>query len=184
MKKINGIFLVTLASLLLMTGCAKQQTLEPIEQFCTTNLDKPQAMQTAQLTLSSLNFTIDKVDSETGVIKTKPLPAAQFFEFWRKDNVGSFNSSEANLQNIRRIAQVNIVQQDAQICFNCTVKTQRLHLSDSGDSQTYKVIQRNKRSIQRLKLEAAQKKWIDLDNDPHLASEILKQIEQKIEKTK
>ncbi len=85
---------------LILTGCAQQQHQEVVEQIClqdTQSLglltEKPQAMQTAEDVLSRMHFTIDKSDAEQGIIRTRPLPAAQFFEFWRSDNVGAFNSS-------------------------------------------------------------------------------------------
>ncbi|MFQ6034300.1 MAG: hypothetical protein ACE5NM_00430, partial [Sedimentisphaerales bacterium] len=120
-------------------GCAEQQRYETIEQICVPGVDKAEAMQIAEDVLAEMHFTIEKADLKTGIIRTRPLPGAQFFEFWRSDNVGVFNAAEANLHSIRRIAQICIRQktedrrrktdvcpQSCALCISCDVQVQRL----------------------------------------------------------
>jgi len=174
---------------LFVAGCAKPNRNETVEQICPAGLDKQQAMQIAEDVLGELHFSIAKSDANLGVIKTRPLAGAQFFEFWRKDNVGSFNSAEANLHSIRRIAKLNIKQQDSQLCIRCNVNTQRLHLPEKelhSRSQAYNMFSQSGQTEQRLILNPEQKQgmaWVDLGNDTKLATVILKQIENKIAKT-
>jgi len=167
---------------LILMGCAQPQHQEVIEQVCLPDTQKQQAMQAAEDVLGRMNFTIEKSDAEQGVIRTKPLSAAQSFEFWRSDNVGSFNTTEANLHSIRRTAELGISRQGRQLCISCDVKVQRLSLPErdiTSSGRAYEMFSRSEPSIQILQLHPEQKKdmaWIDLDSDRQLATEILKRI--------
>jgi hypothetical protein len=176
-----------LACVILLAGCAQQQY-ETINQICPSGINKEQAMQIAEDCLGELHFSIDKSDADLGFIKTRPLTGAQFFEFWRKDNVGSFNSAEANLHTIRRIAELNITRQNTQLCIHCNVDTQRMRLPEReirSNARPYNLFSQSGSSTQILKLNPDQKQdmtWIDLGNDDKLATVILKLIENKIAK--
>lgn len=173
---------------LMLTGCAQQQHQETVEQICLQDTQKPQAMQIAEDVLSRMHFTIDKSDTEQGIIRTSPLPAAQSFEFWRNDNVGSFNSTEANLHSIRRTAELSINRQAGQLCISCDVKVQRLSLPErdiTSSGRSYAMFTASKQSIQVLELNPEQEKdmaWIDLGSDRQLTTEILKRIEDHIKR--
>ena len=172
---------------LMLTGCAQPQHQETIEQICLQDTQKPQAMQIGEDVLARMHFTIDKADAEQGIIRTRPLPAAQSFEFWRSDNVGSFNSTEANLHSIRRTAELSISRQAGQLCISCDVKVQRLSLPErdiTSSGRAYEMFTRSKQSIQRLTLHPEQEKemaWIDLGSDRQLATEILKRISSTLD---
>jgi hypothetical protein len=186
MNKLKSSLFTACAALLFLAGCAEPHRYEAIEQICPAGIDKQQAMQIAEDVLAKMHFTIAKSDANLGVIKTRPLAGAQFFEFWRKDNVGSFNSAEANLHSIRRIAELNIKQQDTQLCIRCNVNAQRLHLPERelrSRSRAYDMFSQSSSSRQTLKLNPKQKQgmaWVDLGKDTRLATVILKQIEKQI----
>lgn len=173
---------------IMLTGCAQPQHQEVVEQICLPDMQKLQAMQTAEDVLSRMHFTVTKVDHEQGIIRTRPLPAAQSFEFWRKDNVGTFNSTEANLHSIRRTAELGISQQTGQLCISCDVKVQRLSLPErqiTSSGRSYEIFTRSKKSIQVLELNPEQKKdmtWIDLGRDKQLATDILKRIDKQLKR--
>ena len=182
------------ATFLLLAGCAQTQHYEVVEQIClpdTQSLglltEKLQAMQIAEDVLGRMHFTIAKADAEQGLIRTKPLPAAQSFEFWRSDNVGAFNSLQANLHSIRRIAELDISQQGGQLCIGCDVKVQRLSMPErevTTGGRAYEMFTRSRESMQMLKLHPEQKEgmaWIDLDKDRQLATEILKRISSMLD---
>jgi len=155
---------------LLLVGCVQQQKYKMIEQICVPDMDKAEIMQIAENVLAKMHFTIDKADLDTGVIRTRPLPGAQFFEFWRSDNVGAFNVAEANLQSIRRIAKLDISPQDDKLYIGCDVQVQRLSVPEPHQlSQT---------PGQLTQITGAE--WINLGKDTQLATEILKRIEKHI----
>lgn len=180
-----------IAYALILTGCAQKQHHVVIEQICLPDTqsvglltEKLQAMKIAEDVLGRMNFTIAKSDTEQGLIRTKPLPGAQSFEFWRSDNVGSFNSTEANLHSIRRIVELDISRQGGQLCINCDVKVQRLSMPEyqiSSSGRAYEMFTSSRQSMQYLKLHPKQRKglaWVDLGSDSQLATEILKRIEK------
>lgn len=174
---------------LIVAGCAKPYTGQTIEKICPAGIDKQQAMQIAEDVLAKMHFTVAKYDADLGVIRTRPLAGAQFFEFWRKDNVGSFNSAEANLHSIRRTAELNIKQQDTNLCISCNVNVQRMNLPEQelrSSARAYELFSQSSPTKQALVLNPEQKEgvaWVNLGNDPQLATVILKQIENKLSKT-
>ncbi len=184
-QKIRNSVLACVA-LCFLAGCAEQQQFKTVEQICVPGTDKAEAMQAAEDVLGKMHFTIDKADAEQGLIRTRPLPGAQFFEFWRSDNVGAFNSSEANLHSIRRVVELDISRQGGQLCIGCNVKVHRLSLPErqiSSSARAYQMFSQSSPAMQRLEPHPEQKKsmaWLDLDNDIMLATEILKRIEKHV----
>jgi len=188
MNKLKSLLFMVCSAFCLLTGCAQPQHHEVIEQICLSHMDKAQTMQTAENVLGRMHFTIIKADTEQGIIRTRPLPAAQSFEFWRSDNVGSFNSTEANLQSITRTAELDINRQGGQLCLSCDVKVQRLSLPErrvTTSGRAYEMFTASKQSIQILELHPEQKKdvaWVDLGSDKQLATDILKRIEKQLKR--
>jgi hypothetical protein len=171
---------------LVLTGCARQEHYEAIEQLCVPGLDKPEAMQIAEDVLAKMHFTFEKADPQTGVITTRPLPGAQFFEFWRADNIGASNSAEANLHSIQRAVKLNIEQQNERLCITCDVQVRRLSLPErqgGSNARAYRMFSESSPSMQRLKLTPEQQRsmaWISLGKDTRLATEILRRIEEQL----
>ena len=183
--KSSGQFVICSLVLFCLAGCAEQ--FDVVEQVCVQDLEKTQAMQAAQRVLGQMHFVIDKADLQRGYIRTRPLPGAQFFEFWRSDNVGSYNWAQANLHSIRRTAQLNLNQQDSQLCINCSVKVERLGLAGRRAENSSGVYDRppvEDSEIRKLKLNTENKTWIDLGQDPKLATVILKRVERKIKRSR
>jgi len=182
MNEPKSLLFMAFSAFCFLTGCAQTQHHEVIEQICLSDMNKAQAMHTAEDVLARMHFTIDKSDAEQGIIRTKPLPAAQSFEFWRSDNVGSFNSTEANLHSIRRTAELGISQQGGQLCMSCDVKVQRLSLPEhevASSGRAYEMFTPSDQSMQVLALHPEQKKdmaWVDVGRDSQLTTEILKRI--------
>jgi len=178
---------------LVLASCAKQQC-ETAEPVCLENIDRLGAMQAGEEVLAKMHFIIDKADPEAGLIRTLPLPAAQFFEFWRSDNIAPKSAVEANLHSIRKTVELKISKQSAdstkekpqKLCIACDVKVERLALPEhevSSSARAYEMFSQSSRSMQILKLHAEQKKgmaWVDLGQDQQLAAEILRRIENKL----
>lgn len=183
--------LSTVAGMAMLAGCAAQpQGHQASEPLSVAGAARADVMQAAQETLGAMHFAIDKFDVESGIVHTKPLRGAQFFEFWRSDNIGSFNTAEANLNTIRRFVELRVSDRDGSLRIDCSVWVQRLSLPENevaSVSQTYQMHSQSTPSVQRLELHREQRKsmaWIDLGRDGRLEAEILKRIESKIEKPK
>jgi len=176
---------------LMAAGCAQQNSTPPKVkvQDHTLYVERDQGFGTADLmevaedVLANMYFTIEKADADSGLIRTRPLPGAQLFEFWRSDNVGADNTLAANLHTIRRTVTLDISQQDEKLCLGCNVQAQRLSLPErqvSSSARVYGMFSQSSLSLQRLKLNPEQKQqmaWIDLGRDSRLEAEILKRIE-------
>jgi hypothetical protein len=173
------------ALLFWLAGCAENKYIKTTNQFCVPATTKEAAMNTTEKVLAEMHFAIEKLDAETGFIRTNPLSGAQSFELWRTDSVGSFNRAEADLHSIRRTVELNIGEQSGQLCINCKATTQRLSLPQGQDAtgKDYTNIAENRRSAQKLKPGHEQKSnitWTDLGRDNQLETEILKHIESRL----
>jgi hypothetical protein len=172
---------------LLLAGCAKEQQYGAVKPICVDNIDKIQAMEVAEDILVKMHFTIEKADTRRGFIRTRPLSGAQFFEFWRSDNVGAGNWLESNLHSIRRVVELNMSEQDEGLCINCDVQVHRLSLPErrvSSSARAYDMFSASSPALQRIELNLEQKEsmaWIDLGKDTQLAAEILKRISSKLD---
>jgi len=179
----NRILLFTGLSLLVVSlaGCGTEQA-QPSEPLCLSGVQEGKVMAEAEDVLERMDFVIDKADAEHGYILTQPLTGAQAFEFWRKDNVGRFNTSEANLQTIRRTVEINVANRDGRVCADCVVTVERMSLAESGTAgagPTSMLFGRSPTALGRLELTPYQKAsmtWIDLGRDSRLETKILGQL--------
>ena len=177
-------------ALAFLTGCATSERhaveLED-DALYAPDITIADAMAAAEDALARMHFVINKADPERGVLRTKPLPGAQFLEFWRSDNVGAAQTLEANLHTLRRSVEVQFRPEPNRVAIDCTVNVQRLSLPENkvaSVSQAYRLHSRSSYNVQRLELEPWQKEglsWIDLGDDPLLAQRILKRIARSIQ---
>ncbi len=188
MKTVHKLLIVVLVcGFFVFAGCGQPAGVRNIEQICLRGLDRVKAVEVSEAVLRDLNFTVAKSEPELGYVLSRPLAGGQFFEFWRKDNVGSLNSTEASLHSIRRTVELRIAEEPQEVCINCRVIVERLSLSEpaeKGVNIKYDRItgQRMRTSVLRLGLEAELKRWIELGNDEELATAILQRIEKKAAK--
>ena len=174
------------ACALALAGCAHKQQKAIAGPTSAPDIGAAEAMELAEDVLARMHFEIEKTDLESGYMRTRPLAGAQFFEFWRSDNVGSENSLQANLHTIRRTVELNISKQNGQLQIGCDVRVQRLSLPErelGSNARAYGMYTRSSPTLQKLRFDAAQVKgiaWIDLDKDTELAAEILKRINERI----
>ena len=178
---LNKLFACSL--LFWLVGCAQNKYTKTIEQLCPPAATRAEAMTAAEQVLTGMHFGIEKLDVDAGYIRTAPLSGAQSLEFWRSDNVGSFNRSEADLHSIRRAVEINVSEQAGQLCINCKAATQRLSLPQSTAGQSHPIMSPEQRSVQKFKLGREQKSnltWTDLGRDNQLETEILKRIESRL----
>jgi hypothetical protein len=186
MNKFKPLLSMVCVVLWILGGCGKQQQFETVEQICVGDLDRASAMRMAEDTLGEMHFSIEKSDSEQGLIRTRPLAGAQFFEFWRKDSVGAFNQAESNLHSIRRVVEMDVSREENRLCISCNVNVQRLNLPERplrGRGRGYEMFSVSGPTMQSLILDAEQRElmsWVDLGRDGQLETKILKRIEKKI----
>jgi hypothetical protein len=171
---------------LVFTGCAQQQRNTAELIYVPESSGIAETMELAEKVLADMHFSVEKADVENGLIRTKPLPGAQFFELWRGDNVGTENTLLANMHTIRRTVEIDIARQGGQFRIDCNVTVQRLSLPERetfSSARAYEMYSRSSPSLQKLKFDTLQKEgmaWCNLGKDKQLASEILRRIEKQI----
>ena len=174
------------ACALMLAGCGQDRKYEPFGQISVTTDRKLDAMEIAEDVLARMHFAIEKADLESGYIKTRPLPGAQFFEFWRSDNIGADNYVQTNLHTIRRTAELDISQRGREMRITCEVQVQKLSLPEheiTGTAGAYELFSRSRPSLQKLRLHPEQRRdmaWMDLGRDELLETEILRQVEERV----
>lgn len=186
MGKVKTVLFMVIGAFCAICGCAKEEQFTAVEQICLADKGKAEAMQAAEDVLGEMRFSIEKSNVESGYIRSRPLIGGQFFEFWRSDNVGALNWSEANLHSIRRFVELDIRQEGEELCIGCDVNVQRLKLPErhvSSSSGAYAMFSDSERRMQRLELNAEQRRgmaWIDMGGDGRLETEILKRVEGRL----
>ncbi len=184
----SGKPILLMACAVILAGCAKQQQYETVEQILVPDISTARAMQIAEDALAKMHFTIEKADPQTGFMRTKPLPGAQFFEFWRKDNVGPENKALANLHTIRRVVELNFSRDKEKLRISCDVQAYRLSLLQSQSTSRALapgMFTGSSESEQKLQLRSGPEvdvAWVNLGQDKQLATEILKRIEERVER--
>jgi hypothetical protein len=157
---------------------------------CATSSHKPAITQAgtvraAQDVLLDMHFAIEKADAQAGLVRTRPLPGAQFFELWRSDNVGVQNQALSNLQNIRRTAEIRITEQNGRQRIDCVVNLQRLSLPNrdiDSAARAYQMFSNSSPLLQTLVLgsQVSDVDWVSLGRDSLLEKEILQRIEKRV----
>jgi hypothetical protein len=190
MDRFKVLLFTVLAGSVFVSGCGAEHSGKKVEQIRISGGGKAEAMVAAEMVLGQMGFAISKSDFESGYITTLPLRTGQFFEFWRKDAVGSFNSAESNLHCIRRTVEIKITEEAEQVSVGCVVAVERLSLSEAPlgkRSEAYDKFPQRERlersgleSIGRDLRESRGAEWIDLGEDAELATVILKQIESRL----
>ncbi len=184
MKK-QWILLVLSLACGFLTGCTEKQMAAP-EPKCLSSVDINSTMKSSELVLIGMNFVIDKQDTTLHIMTTKPQTGSQFFELWRKDNVGGYNCAQSNLHTIQRTVELGFNEIQGQVCIVCTVKRERLSIPEKDiDSagQAQSIFTGSSETTQKLTLNSEQEKkmdWIDIGRDSRLEKAILDRIDKKI----
>ncbi len=118
-SRLLAVALVTLAGLWTGGGCGVPPTqpvatnIDPREATPEFWWDKPalvripvsdfdRAFEAAQFAARDRLFVVDRVEARDGVITTRPLTAAQWFEPWRRDNTTAGDVLRASTDTYRR----------------------------------------------------------------------------------
>jgi hypothetical protein len=171
-----ALILLCACALLFLSSCAKEvsSTISP----------KAEIIKAAENVLVEMHFPIEKADVENGIVKTRPLPGAQFFEVWRSDNIGLSDTAIANMHSIRRTAEIRVTDNKDYTKLDCLVRVQRLSLPGREVDSTagaFAAISRSSQMLQTLQLGAEQTSnmdWVDIGEDKQLESEIIQRIKK------
>jgi len=176
-----------LLSVALLAGCSSRSgsappvSAPPVGDACAADV-----VVAARTVLGRMGFALQKADARAGIVRTEPLPGAQFFEFWRSDNATLSDALQANLHSIRRSVEIRFTPGEDRWRIDCTVRVERLSLPGeevASVSQAYRIHSRSDPDFQTFLLTPHQRAlmtWVDLGHDERLAAVILKRIEEQI----
>jgi len=183
---------VLIAAALSLPGCGGPNTaVAPTQMICEAGVTKADVVHAAGDVLTRMHFAIEKLDAEQGLVRTRPLRGAQFFEMWRSDDASPYAWEEANLQSIRRSVELRVGAEDGnapRVRIECAVLVQRLSLPPNevtGTSQAYRMHSASVPTLQRIEVTPSQRRamaWIDLGRDPDLAARILARVERRLKR--
>jgi len=190
---------VLIAAALSLPGCGGPNAAPtPTQMIRADGATRADVVQAAGDVLTRMHFAIEKLDAEQGLVRTRPLRGAQFFELWRSDNASAYNWEEANLQSVRRSVELRVKTEDggqktenggaSGLCVECEVSVQRLSLPANeiaGTSEAYRIHSSSMPTLQRVEVSPQQRRamaWIDLGRDPNLAARILARVEQRLQR--
>jgi len=193
MRKSMNFIIVCLA--MLAAGCARHSSALPPGPLCVAGIEKTQAMQLAEKTLSRMHFDIRKSDPELGLITTRPLRGGQFFEFWRKDNAGTLNYAESNLHTLRRAVELKISprQEQSGVGSECPTTVERLSLSErpvTSAARAYEMFSASRPTLQKIEFSEPREydttgprhvAWVHMGPDEQLSKRILQRLKEEIE---
>jgi hypothetical protein len=168
-----------------LTGCAQNQQIKS-QPICLASMDLQSVMNQTEMVLLKMNFIVDKADISAGIMRTKPLPGSQFFEFWKKDNLDGYNVARSNLHSIQKTAELNFIQKNDLLCIDCNVTVERLSIPEKeidSSARAYSMFSGSSETTQRLDIEGDQlalMEWIDLGRDGKLETAILDKIHKKL----
>ena len=189
--RIRAVQHALLAAALFAAGCRSQDiSRAPTRIVCEDHVTTAAIMQATLEVLTGMHFPIEKLDAQEGIARTRPLRAAQFFEFWRSDNANPSGVAEANLHTIRRSVELRVTDDGGRLSVDCDVSVQRLSLPEykvASISQAYQMHTQSTPALQRFEVSPQQQQgmaWMDLGKDPYLAAEILKRIAQRLKQPK
>jgi hypothetical protein len=168
-------------------GCSSEISVEPGVPVCLFEGNIGEAMDICEDVLVKMHFQIEKFDVDKGFIKTRPLRGAQFFEFWRSDNVGAENKKNSNMHSILRTVELQITENNGEFCVECDTRMRRLSIPSrdlSGSTGKGGTFTGSSRSFPKLRPDTDNLEWIEMGTDSALEQRILGRILYKSEKNK
>lgn len=168
-----------------ISGCANMGPNQEATALLVKN-EQPEVFAAVLTVLKGFHFQIDKADPQEGFIESKPLTGAQWFELWRHENSDPRTWLESNLHSIRRVATLQLHEEQGYIQIHCRIQIQRLNVPArpvTSSSQVYHVLSDSEPLVQHLEFTDEQEKkmhWTDLGEDDALASRILRKIQRRL----
>ena len=167
-------------------GCSSSVKVTPGKPLCVLFKDKERFMEVCEDVLHGMSFDVEKYDVKSGYIKTRPLRGGQFFEFWRRDNVGSGNTAEANIQSVLQTVELRIFPSGAEFCVSCQTQTRRLSIPEEeivGFTENPGIFTGGTLTMQKLRPKNIRDlEWVETGPDHALENRILERIDKKVSK--
>ncbi|MCE5187482.1 MAG: hypothetical protein LLF76_15280 [Planctomycetaceae bacterium] len=183
MSKITPLVLLMMVCL---SGCRQAQPIDSSVPLCFDS-NAEQVTEAARTVLRKMDFSLEKDDPQAGYLRTRPLTAAQFFEFWRQDNVDAATTAKASMQSLRRVVEVRLEPATDHVCVRCSVQVQKLSLPErpvEGVQNLASAFTRSQPGFQTMDIDKRQlekMEWLDAGRDLALEQRILQKLQHALE---
>jgi len=171
--------------LMVLAGAAAGCTVPAAPRFSNpmvfTNAAPSQVEVAAERIVMELRFEIERPPAGPGRITTLPLTGASWFEFWRRDTRGAYQSVEASAHTVRRLVTVQVTPRDKGCQVLVKVDKQRLSapnvMPDNIAESFSKYDPQDSELVRQNELSAKKYKWLDSGRDEVLEQYILEHIQ-------
>lgn len=177
---------IMLCCLMSFAGCGRPQQIISSDPVC-FDFEIGQSMQAAKSVLRNMHFDLEKDDPQANYIRTRPLPAAQFFQFWRQDNADAYMTSQANMHSLRRSVEMEFYPKGQTVCIACRVHVQKLSVPEKpfegyrNDAAAFTESETTEQTIKLDDSRLEKMEWLDAGLDRALEQKILKRVQQKLQ---
>jgi hypothetical protein len=165
----------------MVAGCARVSEMRLANPMALTGADPATAEQVARRVLTEMRFPIEYPSARPGLVATGPLTGDSWFEFWRKDTVGSHQIAESSLHTVRRRVIVSVAPKGQGCEVLVRVAKERLSAPGVAPEQisgAVSLYDPRDSDLQRQDALAVTKyQWIDMGRDEALEQRILDRIQ-------
>lgn len=185
----SKISLSILVCIFCLGGCSQPEQVVSSDPVC-LDFTMNQTMEAAKAALIQMHFNLEKDDPQTHYLRTRPLPGAQFFQFWRKDNADAYSAAQANMHSLRRIVEMEFSEKDNAVCIACRVQVQRLSFPEkpiegrNASASAFTESQYNRQSVLVDEDQLAKMEWLDAGPDRALEQRILERVKKQLQEGK
>ena len=164
-----------------LAGCTRPASVRFVNPMIFTAADPGEVAAAARRTLTELRFQIEYPPAAEGRITTESLTGASWFEFWRKDTRGAWQSLEASAHTTRRKATVAVTRKDKGCQVLVKIEKQRASAPNLGPDNIAEAFSRyhpeESERMRQNELAKTKYKWIDMGRDDALEQDILERIQ-------
>jgi hypothetical protein len=154
-----------------------------------TATDYDRLWRACEEVVAERQFAPERVDYRNGILTTRPLPGAQFWELWRRDVNDGYSMAESNLATVRRRVQVELLPTTSGIGFEARPKVVVERQSSrerrvSIGALNYQVLNRERRGYSTNDYDPdvrpADEYWYATRRDEVMEAALAKDLERKL----
>jgi hypothetical protein len=177
-----GLWLLMPAALLAAAaGCSRGIEVRFPNPMPMSSVDVATGERAARGVLRDMRFDIVYPPAKPGLVETEPMTGSSWFEFWREDTIGSYQTAESSLHTIRRRVTVAVTPASKGSQVSVKVEKQRMSAPDSAPqhiSAAFNIYRPGDTDLLRQDEMAPHTyRWIEIGRDDALEQRILEHIQ-------
>ena len=173
--------LIGLLALVVSAGCSRAPSARYGNPLGFSTADAEKIEFAARRVLAELRFEVEVPEASEGRLATGWLTGASWFEFWRRDTRGTYQTAESSLNTIRRRATITISPKEAGSEVFVKVDKQRRSIPDAAPesiSHAFSLYNPEDSDLVRQnELAPEALTWVDAGRDDVLEQYILERIQ-------